>query len=285
MVMDYYYDAWGVPQGMLDFCDVGALNPLLYRGYVYDQETGLYYLNSRYYDPSFKRFISPDAFVSTGQGLLGNNMFAYCNNNPVNYSDSSGQLPVKNTVYINDGAPSGVKELLYIRNQADSSVGTKKFGVASVAHGGCGAVATYNALVELEDYTSFDSVLDSYNSDPLSLSALGLAGMSPNVVADYFQNAGYTVHMTDDPDGIDIYSQTADACIIFYMYPRTYDAFNLFSVDAFGAHYEAYSKRGNEYVGYNTGGKYGIRNFMYPSDYAYDNGNFYAIGIYIYKPR
>ena len=60
------------------------------RSYVYDDETGLYYLQSRYYDPEIGRFINADVFTSTGQGLLGNNMFAYCNNNPVNYVDPSG---------------------------------------------------------------------------------------------------------------------------------------------------------------------------------------------------
>ncbi len=71
---------------------VGNVNPFRYRGYYYDSETGLYYLNSRYYDPEVGRFISVDGYVSTGQGLLSNNMFAYCNNNPVMYKDSSGQF-------------------------------------------------------------------------------------------------------------------------------------------------------------------------------------------------
>lgn len=69
---------------------LGVLNPIRYRSYVYDQETTLYYLQSRYYDPEVGRFINADAFASTGQGLLGNNMFAYCLNNPVKYGDYSG---------------------------------------------------------------------------------------------------------------------------------------------------------------------------------------------------
>ena len=60
--------------------------------YVYDSETGLYYLQSRYYDPEVGRFVNADALVATGQGLLGNNMFAYCHNNPVNYCDPTGML-------------------------------------------------------------------------------------------------------------------------------------------------------------------------------------------------
>ena len=70
---------------------LGTYNPLRYRGYVYDQETGLYYLQSRYYNPAMGRFISADGYVSTGQGILGNNMFAYCGNNPVNCMDPSGR--------------------------------------------------------------------------------------------------------------------------------------------------------------------------------------------------
>lgn len=65
-------------------------NPYLYRGYRYDRETGLYYLNSRYYDPETGRFLNADVYVSTGQGVLGNNMFAYCLNNPVNGEDQYG---------------------------------------------------------------------------------------------------------------------------------------------------------------------------------------------------
>ena len=61
-----------------------------YRGYIYDEETQLYYLNSRDYDPEMGRFINADGYVSTGQGILGYNMFAYCLNNPVNYNDNKG---------------------------------------------------------------------------------------------------------------------------------------------------------------------------------------------------
>lgn len=60
--------------------------------YISPAETGLYYLQSRYYDPAIGRFLNADALTSTGQGLLGNNMFAYCNNDPVNYSDDTGNM-------------------------------------------------------------------------------------------------------------------------------------------------------------------------------------------------
>jgi len=93
----YTYDAWGnftVAQtagiSELDALVLNTYNPFRYRGYFYDVETGLYYLQSRYYNPQWGRFINADAFVSTGTGILGYNMFAYCNNNPVMYTDSTG---------------------------------------------------------------------------------------------------------------------------------------------------------------------------------------------------
>lgn len=68
------------------------INPLRYRGYVYDRETGFYYLESRYYDPAIGRFVNADSYASTGQGIIGCNMFAYCLNNPVVYIDLAGTL-------------------------------------------------------------------------------------------------------------------------------------------------------------------------------------------------
>ena len=87
-VASYCYDAWG----KILACDgaVAELNPLRYRGYVYDQETGFYYLQSRYYDPTVGRFINADSYASTDQSMIGHNMYAYCNNNPFCNVDTSG---------------------------------------------------------------------------------------------------------------------------------------------------------------------------------------------------
>ena len=88
----YDYDAWGNCT-VYDSSDaaIGDLNPLRYRGYYYDAETGFYYLQSRYYDPAICRFINADAYATTNAGsFLSCNMFAYCGNNPVNRADQSG---------------------------------------------------------------------------------------------------------------------------------------------------------------------------------------------------
>ena len=93
-VGEYAYDAWGnctILSGVAN--DLVKNNPIRYRGYYFDRETGLYYLNARYYNPEWRRFISPDSTdyldPETPNGL---NLYAYCNNDPVNYADPSGHL-------------------------------------------------------------------------------------------------------------------------------------------------------------------------------------------------
>jgi RHS repeat-associated core domain len=73
-----------------DTGSVGYKNPYRYRGYRYDTETGLYYLNSRYYNPGWGRFINEDAYFGLVGELLSSNMFTYCKNNPVTYADPNG---------------------------------------------------------------------------------------------------------------------------------------------------------------------------------------------------
>ena len=92
VVAQYTYDAWGK---ILDSGgNLAEINPLRYRGYYYDNETGFYYLQSRYYDPANRRFISADVYASTGQGFVGTNMFAYCVNNPVFLTDEDGNFAI-----------------------------------------------------------------------------------------------------------------------------------------------------------------------------------------------
>ena len=91
----YTYDAWGNVLSVSG--DIANLNPIRYRGYYYDSETGLYYLGSRYYDPQVRRFINADgaAFATINpysSGLTDKNYFAYCDNNPVNRNDDGGEF-------------------------------------------------------------------------------------------------------------------------------------------------------------------------------------------------
>ena len=108
-VVGYVYDAWGrllETSGDMQFT-LGLDNPLRYRGYVYDRETGLYYLESRYYNPTTGRFINADGYASTGHGILGHDMFAYCNNNPIINSDPTGEFLIEALVFIGVSAVVG----------------------------------------------------------------------------------------------------------------------------------------------------------------------------------
>ena len=87
VVAHYIYDAWG---NVSSSGRLAEINPLRYRGYYYDNETGFYYLQSRYYDPANRRFINADGLISSNWSFSGLNMFAYCENDPVGRSDPSG---------------------------------------------------------------------------------------------------------------------------------------------------------------------------------------------------
>ena len=91
-VASYVYDAWGNIKDTKGDPTVCELNPIRYRGYVYDTETGLYYLQSRYYDPFAGRFLNADDFTYTSLtgSVLSSNLYSYCENNSVNNIDNSG---------------------------------------------------------------------------------------------------------------------------------------------------------------------------------------------------
>ena len=91
-VVSYGYDAWGAPlwcTGELAET-LGMVQPFRYRGYVFDEETGLYYLRSRYYNPGWGRFVNADAEIAVEAKLWDAKLFLYCANNPVRYTDDGG---------------------------------------------------------------------------------------------------------------------------------------------------------------------------------------------------
>jgi RHS repeat-associated protein len=101
-VVSYSYDTWGklISIGGSLASTVGAENPYRYRGYRYDSETGLYYLQSRYYNPEWGRLINADDAAGKVGELLSHNVFAYCLNNPVNMYDPSGHWSIWATIAV-----------------------------------------------------------------------------------------------------------------------------------------------------------------------------------------
>ena len=124
IVARYEYDAWGNCTVMNAYGTVntsasfiGNSNPFRYRGYYYDTETGFYYLQTRYYDPTICRFINADNYelvaeLSYVPGEL--NMYAYCGNNPIMYTDETGELAISAGLYFGGMALFFLLELLYI---------------------------------------------------------------------------------------------------------------------------------------------------------------------------
>lgn len=102
LIGSYEYDAWGNVQcfdgqgnALTDETDIVVVNPIRYRGYYYDAETGLYYISSRYYDPSVKRMLNSDdesLSAASLEALTDKNYFAYCDNNPVGREDVGGEF-------------------------------------------------------------------------------------------------------------------------------------------------------------------------------------------------
>ena len=92
VIANYYYDSWGQITEITGNTEIAEINPIRYRSYYYDSETEWYFLNTRYYSPELCRFINADGYVQTGQGLLDKNMFAYCENNPINRADRNGMF-------------------------------------------------------------------------------------------------------------------------------------------------------------------------------------------------
>ena len=280
-VVTYTYDAWGNPLSMDgDLKEtLGKDNPLRYRSYVYDQETQLYYLQSRYYNPEIGRFINADTLASTGQGFLGYNMFTYCLNNPVNTFDPNGMCSY--SVYyggeVDDTGCYRCKNKPYINNQEDESVAGKRLGIATISHSGCGPIAVYNAALTLGLKISFDDVCSYYNSNILNMHLLGLAGTPVDMIVGFFEAQGYTVLTTKSTQALDAASPLADACIMYYKFPNTYLGF----IDAYGAHFAEYAYMNNGYYAHNV--TYG-QEFKQPSSFATMNSRYDIVGILIFEP-
>ena len=174
----YVYNAWGNILSQSED-ELSSINPLRYRGYVYDEDTTLYYLQTRYYDPTTGRFINADdtAFISSSGTAIGDNIYTYCENDPVNNVDYTGQwyhslkqfkrhldkiiIPSQ---YYNEkrkydlayghyyfNKKNSPLFFGYIFGQYDKRIKNVRMGTSNVLlrNNGCGLVAIYNVLIML----------------------------------------------------------------------------------------------------------------------------------------
>ena len=161
VVASYTYDAWG----KVSYSgSIGQINPIRYRGYYYDTDTGFYYLQSRYYDPAIKRFINADdaSLIGANGDFISFNLYAYCLNNPVMCKDESGYAPewLEWTLDIGLYAVSAV---------AAAVVGRTVAGVTSRAAGLAAGAATFGALNNLTNAVYYNCISDG-ESDLTSIS-------------------------------------------------------------------------------------------------------------------
>ena len=135
------YDSWGRPLSCTGSLasTLGAANPLRYRGYIYDGEYGFYYLQSRYYNPYWGRFISADNVLCKTGGLLTHNLYAYCLNNPINLTDPDGHDPdwiLKVIDFLKECCGSEAAKLLGVTSKATNKYinGTVKPAIRKPVH-------------------------------------------------------------------------------------------------------------------------------------------------------
>ena len=179
-VTSYDYDPYGKVISATG--TLANINPLRYRGYVYDQETGFYYLQSRYYDPTVARFINADGYASAGQELLGKNMFAYCKNNPITMVDDSGSFALT-AAFVTNATVVAVSAIIAGVSNAISTAVTggsmKDCLIAGVAGAIGGAIGASISLLKI--------------SNPLlGVVARGVATAVTDVSTSWWTNGGLT---------------------------------------------------------------------------------------------
>ncbi len=256
IVARYSYDAWGVPTITADTtdCNIATVNPFRYRSYYYDDEIGLYYLQSRYYDAAVGRFINKDnaKYMAKSGTVLGAALYSYCENNPVCRVDTLGSFwlalivasvalvylgnNLVHSVYNQAKSPRG-----FIYDQEAEDIADLRFGFFKSSFNGCGWIATYNALILLGKNPKAEEIISEYELTGAVLG--GVFGVHPFAVSNYFRMRGYKVKTTYNAQKVDEVAKEHTANILFYWHSS-------------GAHYFATKWDGKQFVGYNVfGGK------------------------------
>ncbi len=116
-VVAYTYSTWGEALSITGSLasTLGQQNPYRYRGYRYDSETGLYYLQSRYYNPQWGRFLNADGLIDVSRSIVMKNLFEYCSNSPVRLSDQNGDQAMVNDSELTAGFLISTMSIVYLK--------------------------------------------------------------------------------------------------------------------------------------------------------------------------
>ena len=220
-VVTYTYDAWGKILSVTGTAanTIGRYNPFRYRGYYYDNETGFYYLNSRYYDPSVGRFLNADGYINANGDLIGFNMFAYCGNNPVNASDPLGRWYIKDGIKwltknvmkpVTDSVQKAMGKLGNATHSAGVAVSAAfgggisgTIGLATDNQGNVGFVASWSILAASPNASV--SVYRSFTNAPSIKNLEGISVVAGGSVDVYGVSIGGEFTSFADTDTNDIY--------------------------------------------------------------------------------
>ena len=174
---------------------------------------------------------------------------------------------------INDGSGPN-----YINDQHASPVADVPVGLGNVSWSGCGPVATYNALLTLNDKVDLEEVIDYYENNGYLLFE-GLMGTPPVAVRKFFEDRGYkvikVVFSQENAETVRWLSQNADASIMWYAYTHGFNDLLI------GAHFIEYHKSGSSFIGHNTSA--GVSIFDNPYAYGLRNTRFLALSYFIFK--
>lgn len=129
-IVSYEYDGWGKVLSIKDLNGneitdnnhIGIINPFRYRSYYYDSETKLYYLNNRYYNPEWKKFISADGIIAVAEEIIGSNLYTYAKNNPISFYDADGEFALSLTAGSIAGALLGAAAAIYAKKATKAIV-------------------------------------------------------------------------------------------------------------------------------------------------------------------
>ena len=276
IVVSYEYDIWGVPKISYNDTEFSSDNimrilPLTYRGCCYDYDTGLYYVDNRYYNPSIGRFINANGAQNDALSDLTSNysLFTYWENHPLWYVDSDMKETINANSIANYLHNKQVTNALtnyfkntngfilnqtnyfkntngFILNQTEEKLHQYRFGFNQVGDEGCGLVATYNALLLLENQTESEDIIPMSFHDVIregeqsGLLAYSL-GLHPFAIAQFFIKRDYDVNIifSDFDDIVDNENIENMVNIMHYSHPK-------------GTHYVAIKYEDEIFKGYNT---------------------------------
>ncbi|MFR7854121.1 MAG: RHS repeat-associated core domain-containing protein, partial [Acutalibacteraceae bacterium] len=247
---------------------VGTLNPFRYRGYCYDTETGLYYLNSRYYDPITQRFVNADSYVTTGQGILAMNMFSYCGNSPILRTDPSGgfwittffiaTLVIATVAVVSEIGYKHLEKSNYRHNsRVDNNKSTTtrnkiindqngttgknfNYGVRKAEKNGCEPIALHNAKVLTGKESTLSDTMKSF-SEAKAMVAFGIFGSDTISISTVLEREGISYSLVRDTDDM---SERGVYIVSYWTGAWHMSSIHTIAISYDGSTYTAYNYRG-----------------------------------------